>query len=123
MVRYADYSMCYSFKYSARPGTPAANMGALVPEHIKSERLTELQKLTNERQAAFNKKCEGLSMPVLLERPSRDGQSIIGHTEYYQTVQVDNVNKRLLGKIENIMITKGSRNALHGKIELLEKVS
>ncbi|MAS86942.1 MAG: tRNA (N6-isopentenyl adenosine(37)-C2)-methylthiotransferase MiaB [Micavibrio sp.] len=119
IVKYTNYSQCYSFKYSARPGTPAANMGGLVAEHIKSERLTRLQTLIREQQASFNKKCEGITMPVLIDRESDTEGRLVGHTEYNQSVIMDG-NKRLYGQIIDVAITNGTPNNLVGNIVTTE---
>ncbi|MGI9405569.1 MAG: tRNA (N6-isopentenyl adenosine(37)-C2)-methylthiotransferase MiaB, partial [Hyphomicrobiaceae bacterium] len=75
MVRDVTYAQAYSFKYSSRPGTPAATMDNQVPEPVKVERLAVLQNLLNEQQAAFNASCVGRTMSVLFERDGkRDGQ-------------------------------------------------
>jgi tRNA-2-methylthio-N6-dimethylallyladenosine synthase len=76
LVRDVDYASCYSFKYSARPGTPAANMQGLLHEKIKEERLARLNDLLNEQRLAFNKNTVGLTVPVLLEKEGgRPGQT------------------------------------------------
>ena len=71
LARDIGYASCYSFKYSARPGTPAANMQNLVMDHIASERLSRFQALINEQQLAFNKKCEGIEMDILFEKKGK----------------------------------------------------
>ena len=68
LVRQIGFTQCYSFKYSPRPGTPAAEAKIQVEEKIKTERLAELQKLLTQQQIDFNKKFEGQVMPVLFEK-------------------------------------------------------
>ena len=71
LVRQINFTQCYSFKYSPRPGTPAADAKIQVPEEIKDERLAQLQKLLSEQQIAFNQKFEGETMPVLFEKEAK----------------------------------------------------
>ncbi len=70
LVEKIGFTQCYSFKYSPRPGTPAAEGKAQVEEHVKSERLERLQSLLTKQQIEFNKQHEGQTMPVLFERES-----------------------------------------------------
>lgn len=122
LVRDVELAQCYSFIFSARPGTPAANMQGLIRPEIASERLKRLQGLLNEQQIAFNKKCEGLTMPVLFERKGkRDGQ-FIGKTEYNQSVFVEG-NKRIIGNIIDVTIKEGYDNSLSGEIKINEAVT
>jgi tRNA-2-methylthio-N6-dimethylallyladenosine synthase len=122
LVRDVNYASCYSFVYSARPGTPAANMQNLVHPKIASERLARLQALLNEQQLAFNKSCEGLTMPVLMERKGRHDGQIIGKSPYFQSVHLQG-NERLLGKIIDIRIKEGYDNSLAGEMILQEQNS
>lgn len=115
MVRFVEYSQCYSFKYSARPGTPGANMGGMVREDIKSERLTRLQNLINEYQIKFNETFVGKTVPVLFDRIGRDSGQLIGRTPHSQSIHVD-ANHRLLGQIINVNITHGGPNSVQGEI-------
>lgn len=115
MVDYVKYTSCYSFKYSARPGTPAANMMGLVPEKVKSERLTRLQTRIGEHQHAFNKRCEGLIMPVLIDRESDTPGRLVGHSEFNQSVYISG-NERLYGSTVYVNILEGTPNALRGEI-------
>ncbi len=90
LVRDVGFAQAYSFKYSPRPGTPAAAMDdAQVPEPVKVERLAALQALLGEQQLAFNQSCEGREMAVLLERPGRHAGQRIGRSPYMQAVHVD----------------------------------
>lgn len=122
LVRDVTYSSCYSFAFSARPGTPAANMQNLVHPKIAHERLQRLQALLNEQQLAFNKSCEGLSMPVLMERKGKKEGQIIGKTPYFQSVYLEG-NERLMGHIIDIRIENGYDNSLSGKIETGEHIA
>ncbi len=119
LVRDIGFSSAYSFKFSARPGTPAANMQNLVMPDIMDERLQRLQGLLNQQQAAFNKKCIGATMPVLFDRKGkRDGQ-IQGRTPFFQSVYVQG-NERLLNTITDVKITEGFDKSLTGNIVICE---
>lgn len=117
LVRTVNYASCFSFKYSARPGTPAANMQGLVPEHVKSERLTELQALLLEQQLAFNESCVGKTMPVLFDRKGQKEGQLLGKTPYLQSVYVQ-APERLFGHIIDVKIEKALQNGLSGNVLL-----
>lgn len=117
LARDVGYASCYSFKYSARPGTPAASMQNLVHSHIATERLARFQNLIIEQQSAFNKRCVGLSLPVLFDKKGKKRGQISGRSPYFQSVYVQG-NERLLGKIFNVKITDGFDNSLTGEIDV-----
>ncbi|MCB1530218.1 MAG: tRNA (N6-isopentenyl adenosine(37)-C2)-methylthiotransferase MiaB [Rhodospirillales bacterium] len=121
IVRDIGYQSAYSFKYSPRPGTPAANMPGLVREEVKSERLERLQSLINGQQLAFNEKTVGLTLPVLFERKGRKKAQLQGRTPYNQAINVT-APARLLGRIENITVNAASSNALIGEIRMSETI-
>ena len=122
MVRQVEFVSCYSFKFSARPGTPAANMQNLVRDDIASERLRRLQGLLNEQQIAFNKKSVGLTLPVLLDRKGKRPGQLVGRSPFSQSVFVE-ANERLMNTIADIKITEGFENSLTGEIVTAETVS
>jgi len=120
LVRDVGFASCYSFKYSARPGTPAANLqAALVPPHIASKRLAQFQELINEQQAAFNKTCEGKTMPILFDRKGKKDGQIKGRSPYSQSVYV-NGNERLIGNIIDVKITDAFDLSLTGEIVMCD---
>jgi tRNA-2-methylthio-N6-dimethylallyladenosine synthase len=84
----------FSFKYSARPGTPAADMADQVPDDVKHERLQRLQRALERQQTAFNASCLGKTLDVLFERSGRYPGQIVGRSPYLQTVQVQNAQFR-----------------------------
>jgi tRNA-2-methylthio-N6-dimethylallyladenosine synthase len=86
LVRDIDYAQAYSFKYSARPGTPAATSDDQVPEDVKIERLSELQTLLAEQQTKFNQKFVGRRVPVLFDRPGRLAGQLAGRSPWQQAV-------------------------------------
>ncbi len=102
IVRATDYAQCYSFKYSMRPGTPGAEMHNQVPEAIKTERLARLKNLLTQQQAAFNESCIGKVIDVLLEKPGREANQLIGRSPWLQSVVVD----RGLGNIGDTVRVK-----------------
>lgn len=115
LVREIGFVQAYSFKYSPRPGTPAADMDEQVPEHIKSERLQTLQDELNRQQIAFNETCVGRTMPVLFDRPgARDGQ-LVGRSPYMQAVHAP-LPANFLGEIVTVMIDKAKPNSLSGLV-------
>ncbi len=88
LVEKISFAQAFSFKYSPRPGTPAANMGKQVSAEVKSARLAELQVLLDAQIKAFNQATVGARLPVLLERPGRHPGQLVGRTPYLQAVHV-----------------------------------
>ncbi len=115
MVRKVTFSTAYSFKYSIRPGTPAADIAQQIPENIKSERLQTLQALLNQQQANFNKNSEGKVLPVLFDRTGYKDQQILGKTPYLQSVHVKG-SPRLIGSVHDVLVTSGGPNSLEGDL-------
>jgi len=115
LVKKVSYGQCFSFKYSPRPGTPAASMEQ-VPEAIKVERLNILQKELSKQQLQFNESCVGKIIPVLFEKPGKFDGHIVGKTPYMQSAYIDNVDKSLIGKIVNVKINKGSAISVSGEV-------
>ena len=89
LIREVGYAQAYSFKYSPRPGTPAAAMEEAVPEEVKSERLARLQALLNEQQMSFNETFIGTTLPVLFDRPGRGDTQRAGRSPWMHSVHVD----------------------------------
>ncbi|WP_416900330.1 MAG: tRNA (N6-isopentenyl adenosine(37)-C2)-methylthiotransferase MiaB [Minwuia sp.] len=115
LVRRVGYAQAYSFKYSPRPGTPAAALGAQVPEDVKSARLQALQDLLNSQQLAFNRTSVGRTMDVLLERKGRVDGQLVGRSPYMQAVHVAAPAHRL-GRIVPVTIAEGKANSVSGHI-------
>jgi tRNA-2-methylthio-N6-dimethylallyladenosine synthase len=88
IVREVRYAAAFSFKYSIRPGTPAATMADQVPEDVKDERLQRLQAVIAEESLAFNRSTIGRRCTVLLERPGRKPGQLIGKTPWLQSAIV-----------------------------------
>ena len=117
VIRKVGYASAYSFKYSPRPGTPAAVDEDQVPELVKQERLARLQALVHEQQTAFNQSFIGKTIKVLFDRDGKHDGQIMGKSEYMQSVYVEG-DERLRGKIVDVKITGGFLNSLSGKVDL-----
>jgi tRNA-2-methylthio-N6-dimethylallyladenosine synthase len=115
LVRRVTYAQAYSFKYSPRPGTPAAADPLQVPEREKSARLQALQDLLNAQQLEFNRRTAGRTLDVLLERRGRIDGQLIGRSPYMQAVHVDAPAHRL-GRIAPVLIEAGKANSLSGAL-------
>ncbi|XDZ71964.1 tRNA (N6-isopentenyl adenosine(37)-C2)-methylthiotransferase MiaB [Alphaproteobacteria bacterium LSUCC0744] len=115
LVSKVGYSSAYSFKYSPRPGTPAANADVQVEEAVKSERLESLQQLLNAQQFAFNKSTEGRVVDVLVERAGgRDGQ-MAGRSPYMQAVNFIGTADQI-GQIVPCRLSAARQNSMTGEI-------
>ena len=115
LVETVKFSGCFSFKYSPRPGTPAASMKQ-VPEAVKVERLAILQKELARQQLELNKSSVGKILPVLFEKDGKYDGHIVGKTPYMQSAYVENADKNLIGKIVNVKINKGLAISVSGEI-------
>ena len=115
LVKKVGYGQCFSFKYSPRPGTPAASMKQ-VPEAVKVERLAILQKELARQQLELNKSSVGKILPVLFEKDGKYDGHIVGKTPYMQSAYVENADKNLIGKIVNVKINKGLAISVSGEI-------
>jgi tRNA-2-methylthio-N6-dimethylallyladenosine synthase len=89
LIERVRFSAAYSFKYSPRPGTPAADAPDQVAEPVKAERLARLQSLLGKQQAAFNARSVGTTVEVLLERPGRRPGQLVGRTPHMQALFVE----------------------------------
>lgn len=115
LVKKIKYSQCYSFKYSPRPGTPAAGM-KMVPEKVRAQRLEILQKEISKQQLEFNESSVGKVFPVLFEKIGKNEGDIVGKTPYMQSAYVTGADKSLIGNIVNVKITRAQGNSLAGEI-------
>ncbi len=115
LVEAVGYAGAYSFKYSPRPGTPAADRDDQVEEAVKTERLARLQALIDRQQDAFNLACVGRTIDVLFEKPGRLPGQIAGRSPYLQPVQVM-APSSLIGEIGSVGITGLGSNSLFGTI-------
>ncbi len=115
IVKEVGYSQCYSFKYSPRPGTPAA-VKEQVPETIKNERLAILQQEISRQQLEFNKNCIDKVLPVLFDRSGKLEGQILGRSPYMQSVHLKNSEEAYQSAIINVKITAASLSSLTGEI-------
>ena len=129
LVRDMTYAIAYSFKYSARPGTPAADMAGHVPEQVKDARLQQLQQLLREQQAAFNRSKIGQTVPVLVTGRGRNPGQAHGRSPWLQAVHFDLSGDRrahdrdpdaflrdLVGQIVDVRVIDASLNSLTGEL-------
>jgi tRNA-2-methylthio-N6-dimethylallyladenosine synthase len=115
LIDEVGYSGAFSFKYSPRPGTPAATAHDQVAEDVKAERLARLQALINKQAADFNARCRGLTFEVLLEKPGRLPGQISGRSPYLQTVNVM-APSHMIGEMVAVTITDLGANTLFGAL-------
>jgi tRNA-2-methylthio-N6-dimethylallyladenosine synthase len=117
LIREVEFAAAFSFKYSRRPGTPAAAMAGQVDEALKTGRLARLQSLLEAQQRAFNAAQVGRAAPVLFERPGRHPGQIIGRSPYLQAVHCDG-GEALIGRIAPVRIVEAAHNSLAGRLML-----
>ena len=115
LVRDVGYAQCFSFKYSPRPGTPAAAARKQVAESVKTVRLEILQKLLLEQQDAANKAAIEKTLDVLFEKPGRQPGQIVGRTPYLQPVHVG-APSSLIGSIRSVHVEALMGNSLRGRL-------
>ena len=113
LIRDVRFASAFSFKYSRRPGTPAAAMAAQVDEDVKSERLARLQALLEAQQRDFNASMRGRTMDVLVEKPGRHAGQVIGRSPYLQAVHFEG-STSLIGCIVPVEITTSAHMSLGG---------
>ena len=114
LIERVGFASSFSFKYSPRPGTPAADVAAQVPEAVKSERLSALQALLDGQAKAFNAATVGRTVDVLLEKPGRHPGQIAGKSPSLQAVQMDGEGAAV-GDIVSVRITATGSNSLFGE--------
>jgi len=115
MVERVGFAQAFSFKYSARPGTPGALLDGQVPEGVKIERLHRLQDLLSQQQTRFNSACIGKVVPVLFERAGRHPGQLVGRSPYLQAVHAT-TDSALLGRIAEVEIVNAGPNSLSGVV-------
>ena len=114
LVREVGHAQAYSFKYSPRPGTPAADMADQIPMEIMDERLQRLQAQIVADQTAFNDRTVGRTTDVLLERPGKFDGQLIGKSPWLQSVHVLAPNLSI-GDIVTVQITDSGPLSLKGE--------
>jgi len=115
LVRTVGYAQAYSFAYSARPGTPAADVPDQVPDAVKAERLARLQALLAEQQLAFNQSKVGQTCTVLFEKPGRRQGQLVGRSPWLQAVHAM-VADDALGTVRTCRIVSAGPNSLEGAV-------
>jgi tRNA-2-methylthio-N6-dimethylallyladenosine synthase len=114
IVEAVGYAQAYSFKYSPRPGTPAASMEGQVPAPVMDERLQRLQSLLNAQQLAFNRASVGRRTELLLERPGKKPGQRIGKSPWLQSVHVE--TEAGIGETIEVEIASAGPNSLAGTV-------
>ncbi|MCA0922453.1 tRNA (N6-isopentenyl adenosine(37)-C2)-methylthiotransferase MiaB [Pseudooceanicola nanhaiensis] len=113
LVRQVNYAACFSFKYSSRPGTPAAERGGQVDPEVASARLIELQTLLNAQQLAFMKGMVGREVGVLFEKAGRHPGQMVGKSDYLHAVHVT-AEGLAPGTLARVRIIDAGANSLAG---------
>jgi tRNA-2-methylthio-N6-dimethylallyladenosine synthase len=114
LVEEVDFATAYSFMYSPRPGTPAADMEQVAGEQ-KADRLQRLQAVIGKQWRAFNAASAGRTLEVLLEKAGREPGQLVGRSPHLQSVQVM-APASMIGEIVPVHITKIGSNTLFGEL-------
>ncbi len=113
LIRDVTFVQAFSFKYSPRPGTPAASSEKQIPEDVKNARLYELQELLFAQQCEFAETCKDQVFSVLLEKPGKKHGQALGRSPYLQPVHVADA-AHLIGQVHDVRIAAVLRNSLKG---------
>ena len=116
LISDVGFAQAYTFKYSPRPGTPAAKIDNQVPEVVKADRLSRLQALLEVEHAKFNSGCVGKTFPVLFEKAGRNLGQIVGRSPYLQHVSATG-DAALVGQIRQVAISSASPYSLAGVVQ------
>ncbi|MGE5026964.1 MAG: tRNA (N6-isopentenyl adenosine(37)-C2)-methylthiotransferase MiaB, partial [Betaproteobacteria bacterium] len=120
LVEEVGFDASFSFIYSPRPGTPAAELADDTPQAVKLERLQRLQKKIDEQELAISRKMVGSIQRILVEGPSKkDSSELMGRTDNNRVVNFKG-NPRLIGQFVNVAISAVSTHTLRGEIVVLE---
>ncbi|MEM9843719.1 MAG: radical SAM protein, partial [Pseudomonadota bacterium] len=114
LVEAVGYGYAYSFKYSTRPGTPAAERAQL-PEEVKSERLQRLQTLITRQQREIQDAMVGREVSVLIERAGRLPGQMVGKSEYLHAVHIRD-SDLAVGDLTRVKVVKSAANSLAGEV-------
>tara|TARA_B100000214_G_scaffold268587_1_gene199272 strand:+ start:37 stop:627 length:591 start_codon:yes stop_codon:yes gene_type:complete len=114
LIKNIEYGQAFSFKYSTRPGTPAAERDQ-VSEEVKTARLHQLQNLVKEQQKSIQDKMVDRTVEVLFERKGRFDNQLVGKSEYLHAVNVTDPTISV-GELKPVNITKSNANSLSGSI-------
>ena len=116
LIDVVGYAGAFSFVYSPRPGTPAAEMADQVPPEVSAERLQRLQATINRHYREFNARFAGRIVEVLLEKPGRLAGQLVGRTPYLQPMNVM-APRALIGSMVRVAVTEVGSNSLFGVLE------
>ncbi|WP_424681490.1 tRNA (N6-isopentenyl adenosine(37)-C2)-methylthiotransferase MiaB [Frateuria sp. YIM B11624] len=121
LIEDVGFDQSFSFIFSARPGTPAANLADDTPSEVKHARLSRLQATINDHARAINEAMVGTVQRVLVEKPSRKNPNeLTGRTENMRFVNFPG-NARLIGHFVDVEITEAMSNSLRGRVHLAEE--
>ena len=115
LVDEVGFASSYSFKYSSRPGTPAADLEHQIPRAVMDERLYRLQERIEYHRQVFNAAMVGRTVDVLLERVGRHPGQLAGKSPYLQAVQIESETNQI-GDIVQVMIERAGSNSLFGRL-------
>ena len=110
LVRRVEYGQAYSFKYSSRPGTPAAERAEVDPK-VGDERLQKLQALLSEQQRAAQNRMVGRETDVLFEKSGREEGQMVGKSEHLQAVHAVGENIEV-GDVRRVRVIEAKTNSL-----------
>ncbi len=113
LVKAVGFAQGYSFKFSPRPGTPAALREDQIPEEVKSERLQRLQVILQAQQQAFNDVCVGQTVPVLFDRRGKRARQVLGKSPWMQSVYIEE-GEAAFGRIMEVRLLTASANGMRG---------
>ncbi|MBC2667418.1 tRNA (N6-isopentenyl adenosine(37)-C2)-methylthiotransferase MiaB [Novosphingobium flavum] len=116
LVEQVGYAQCFSFKYSPRPGTPAATMDGQIAPEVMDERLQRLQAALNASQHAFNQASVGKRCTVLVERKGKLEGQWLGKSPWLQSVHF--TGEAAIGDLVEVEVTMGGPNSLGGQLIL-----
>ncbi|MGH7034510.1 MAG: TRAM domain-containing protein, partial [Stellaceae bacterium] len=119
LIRAVGFAQAFSFKYSRRPGTPAAQLQEQIPEGVKSARLQRLQNALDAARLGFNQSCVGRVLPVLFEKPGRHAGQWVGRSPFLQGVHAA-APARCRGTVVPVRITGAGLNSLSGEVAMAE---
>lgn len=115
LVEQIGYASAYSFKYSPRPGTPAAEMDGMIDAATMDQRLAQLQQLIGGQQSAFNVGCLGKTVDVLFEQAGRRAGQVVGRSAWLQPVHVT-ASPEIIGEVLPVMLTRLERYSFFGDL-------
>jgi len=123
LVREIGFVSAFSFKYSPRPGTPAATAPDQIPEDVKAARLAALQTLLDRQQKSFNRTCIGREMTVLIEREGRHEGQLVGKSLYMQPVHFTGpAFREAQGRLATVRVTGAEGYSLYADFLAVETV-